>query len=56
MPKEPKQNINSFLKPLVEDLIELWNRQAFSMYTSSEKLSEVQFYVSLAIYQHMWFS
>ena len=24
-PSEPKQSINSFLKPLVDDLIELWN-------------------------------
>ena len=24
-PTEPKDNINSFLKPLVNDLIELWN-------------------------------
>ena len=24
-PNEPKENINSFLKPLVDDLIELWN-------------------------------
>ena len=24
-PSEPKQSINSFLKPLVDDLITLWN-------------------------------
>ena len=34
-PKEPKTHINSFLKPLVEELKELWDGQTFSVSTSS---------------------
>ena len=34
-PKEPKGHINSFLKPLVEELIELWHGKTFSVFTSS---------------------
>ena len=39
-PSEPKKHINSFLKPLVEELIELWKGAKFSVCTSSGIKSE----------------
>ena len=32
-PKEPKGNVNSFLKPLVDELLELWNRVQLKMHS-----------------------
>ena len=39
-PNEPKEHINSSLKPLVEELIEMWNGTTFSVHTSSGIESE----------------
>jgi len=39
-PCEPKHDINSFLKPLVEELLDLWSGVKFSIQTSSSVIEE----------------